>query len=172
MDWRHNLEIKAQLPDWESTRHAVRHVATQRLGHQQQTDTYFHCRQGRLKLREIQGQVAQLIWYERPDTSRPKTSRYQLVEVGEAGPLRNLLATAWGIRGTVKKCREIYLYQNVRIHLDRVEELGTFLELEAVVDEGGNWDAAEQLVQELMERLNISPSLLLKTSYGEMVDSA
>jgi adenylate cyclase class IV len=124
MDWRHNLEIKAEIANWEATRHAVRQLATERLGHQRQIDTYFHCRQGRLKLREIQGKVSQLIWYERPDVEGPKTSRYQLVEVGEAAPLRNLLATAWGIRGTVRKSREIYLYQQVRIHLDRVEELG------------------------------------------------
>jgi adenylate cyclase, class 2 len=169
MELRHNLEIKARLTNWDSTRRLVQQLATERLGQQIQTDTYFFCRQGRLKLREILGRPAQLIWYERPDTFDPKTSRYHLVEVGDSETMRDLLAAAWGVRVVVKKRREIFLFRQVRIHLDHVEHLGDFLELEAVVAQGGSWDEAERLVQDLMERLKISPSLLLQSSYGEML---
>jgi adenylate cyclase, class 2 len=169
MELRHNLEIKARLEDRDATRRTVQQIATERVGQQLQTDTYFFCRQGRLKLREIQGRPAQLIWYERPDTLEPKTSRYQLVEVGDSDTLRQLLSAAWGIRVVVKKRREIYLYRHVRIHLDHVEPLGDFLELEAVVPEGGNWDEAERLVHELLERLGISASLLMESSYSDLL---
>lgn len=172
MELRHNLEIKARVDQRDATRRLIQQVATERVGQQIQTDTYFHCRQGRLKLREILGRPAQLIWYERPDTAEPKTSRYQLVEIADPHAVREVLAAAWGVRTVVKKRREIYLFRNVRIHLDHVDQLGDFLELEAVVPDGGNWDEAERLVQELLERLDVSASHLLKDSYGEMLQVA
>jgi adenylate cyclase, class 2 len=169
MQLRHNLEIKVRLDNRDATRRLVQQLATQRVGQQLQTDTYFFCRQGRLKLREILGSPSQLIWYERPDTQEPKTSRYQLVEMADSETLRDLLAAAWGIRAVVKKRREIYLYRYVRIHLDHVEQLGDFLELEAVIADDGNWDEAERLVLDLMDKLGILPDRLLAVSYGEML---
>jgi predicted adenylyl cyclase CyaB len=83
--------------------------------------------------------------------------------------MRELLSAAWGVRGVVKKRREVFLFRQVRIHLDHVEQLGDFLELEAVVATGGNWDEAERLVEDLMERLDIPSSHLLQSSYGEMI---
>ena len=84
------------------------------------------CRHGRLKLREIVGHSAQLIWYERPDSKEPKTSRYHLAEVGDADVVKAALGAGLGVRCVIKKRREIYLYCNVRIHLDRVDDLGEF----------------------------------------------
>lgn len=172
MEVRHNLEIKARVSAWGATRRAVQHLATRRVGMQIQTDTYFHCRHGRLKLREIVGRPAQLIWYERPDTSEPKTSRYYLIEIGDPETLRAALSAALGVRGAVKKRREIYLYRNVRIHLDHVEGLGEFLELEAVVEPQGCWDEADRLLADLMERLEIDPAALLQSSYSDLLAAA
>lgn len=169
MEVRHNLEIKARLENSGATRKVVQQLATRRVGSQVQTDTYFYCRHGRLKLRQIVGHNAQLIWYERPDTISPKTSRYHFVEVADGDTVRAALSAALGVRCSVKKRREIFMYRNVRIHLDRVEELGEFLELEAVVEPQGSWDEAERLVRDLMERLQISSASLLESSYGDLL---
>lgn len=169
MDLRCNLEVKARLRDARETRKRIQRYATQRVGVQQQTDTYFHCRQGRLKLREIRGQAAQLIWYQRADVANPKTSRYLLAEITDPETVRAALSGALGVRQTIRKRREIFLYRYVRIHLDQVESLGDFLELEAVLDASGDLDAAERLVADLLERSGVTPEDLLQSSYGDML---
>ncbi|MGK3856667.1 class IV adenylate cyclase, partial [Enterococcus faecium] len=82
---------------------------------------------GRLKLREIDGQAAVLIWYDRPDHDAARLSKYHLVPVADPAALKAALTDALGVRGEVRKRREIYLWHNVRIHLDEVAGLGSFL---------------------------------------------
>ena len=100
---------------------------------QHQIDTYFHCRHGRLKLRQIDGLRAELVWYARPDEEGPKPSDYQLVPLQNPETLKAALAAALGVRAVVEKRREIFLYHSVRIHLDDVVGLGHFIEFEAVL---------------------------------------
>jgi predicted adenylyl cyclase CyaB len=172
MDVRRNLEIKARISDRGAARRLIQQIATQRVGQQKQVDTYFHCRHGRLKLREITGQAAQLIWYDRPDTADPKLSRYHLTEVTDAETVKAALAAALGVRCAVKKRREVFLYRYVRIHLDQVEGLGDFIELEAVLEADANMDDAERVVKDLMDHLQVDRAHLLPASYGELLDAA
>jgi adenylate cyclase class IV len=132
-----NVELKARLEDLDAARALARQVATEPLGTQQQVDTYFHCPQGRLKLRQIDGRLGQLVWYARPDQPGPKASDYLVVPVSEPEKLKAALAAALGVLCVVRKRREIFLYHNVRIHLDEVEGLGSFLEFEAVLGSYG-----------------------------------
>ena len=111
-----NIELKARVADLDAVRLAAQRVATDRLDDQHQIDTYFHCSRGRLKLREITGQPAQLICYERPDQALAKTSCYHLVPTPEPAALKSALSQALGVRVVVEKHREILLYENVRIH--------------------------------------------------------
>ncbi len=130
---RRNLERKFRCPDLDAVRAALPALPIRREGVQLQTDTYFHARSGRLKLREIDGQPAVLIWYDRSDAATAKLCNYHLVPVADAALLRTTLTAALGERGVVRKRREIYHYRNVRIHLDDVEGLGKFVEFEAVL---------------------------------------
>jgi len=123
-----------------------------------------------LKLREINDERAELISYVRPDASGPKSSHYYVVPVSEPHLVKRALTDALGVRAEVDKRRMIYLYQNVRIHLDDVRELGTFLEFEAVLESGVAEDAGQQLVDFLQTRFGIQPRDLLTGSYGEMVE--
>lgn len=129
-----NIEFKAQVVDWKAARQIAASVATSTLGVEQQVDTYFVAAQGRLKLREIAGCGAWLIGYERPNRREARGSDYRLIPVSEPTELQAALAATLGIRVVVHKRREIYLVENVRIHLDQVEGLGEFLEFEAVLD--------------------------------------
>lgn len=164
-----NIELKARLADLEAARRVAVEVATERAGVQHQVDTYFHVAHGRLKLREIAGAGAQLVWYERPDEEGPKESDYRLVSVPDAEGIKAALTGALGVRVVVSKRREIFLARNVRIHLDEVDGLGTFLEFEAVLGPDVDDAAGRQQVDDLMRRFGIRADDLLPGSYADLL---
>src|SRR5262249_19316191 len=133
------------------------------------TDTYFQVPHGRLKLREIEGKRAVLIWYERPDCPGVRTSAYYLVPVTEAALLRAALSGALGLRGQVNKRREIYLWHNVRVHLDEVAGLGTFIEFEAVLSGAEEEAASPARLDQLSAALGIDPAGALAPSYADLL---
>jgi predicted adenylyl cyclase CyaB len=167
---RVNLELKARCADLDAARECARAVATEWIGVDDQVDTYFVTRAGRLKLRESSRSGAQLIPYLRPAEPAAKRSDYQVIPVEDGPGLVRQLTALLGIHRIVRKRREVAFYQNVRIHLDRVEGLGTFLELEAV------WDGAQSGVAEqerklafLRERLGVQDRDLLAGSYETLL---
>ena len=162
-----NVELKARLASLEAAREVAQRLATDRLPDQRQIDTYFACRRGRLKLREIDGRQAQLIWYERPDESGPKLCRYTLIPMDRPDLLKDALAAALGVLVTVDKSREIYLYHNVRIHLDRVAGLGTFLEFEAVLSPGAEAEDGRVQLGFLRRAFSIADAELVEGSYAD-----
>jgi predicted adenylyl cyclase CyaB len=164
-----NIELKARLADLPAARRIAQQIATKRLGVQQQVDTYFHCHNGRLKLRQIDGLSAQLVWYARPDQHGPKASDYRLVPVANPETLKAALAAALGVCGVVRKRREVFLVDNVRVHLDEVEGLGSFLEFEAVLGPHVDDQAGHAQLAGLIERFSIAPGDLVPRSYGEMI---
>jgi predicted adenylyl cyclase CyaB len=167
-----NLEIKARCRDLAAARSAAQRVATRYVGIDKQVDTYFRAREGRLKLRESSLDGGQLVPYLRPDTPGPKCADYQVIPVEDAAGLKLLMTRILGVHRVVLKEREILLYENVRIHLDRVEGLGEFVELEAVFD-GSPAAEVEQrrVVDFLMEALGIDAGDLLAGSYEGLVDA-
>lgn len=164
-----NIELKARLPSLEAARAIARQVATASLGVEHQVDTYFACRQGRLKLREIAGRDAQLVWYARADTAAAKASEYTLVAVAHPAALKQALAGACGVTVVVDKRREIYLHHNVRIHLDEVRGLGAFLEFEAVVGEAADDAQGRGQVEALTRRFGLQPEDLVAGSYSDLL---
>jgi predicted adenylyl cyclase CyaB len=168
---RANLEIKARCADLEAVRARVEVIATEHVGVDHQIDTYFVTARGRLKLRESSLSGGQLVPYLRPDLQGPRRSDYRVIPVEDPAGLKGLLATILGIHCVVDKEREIFLYENVRIHLDRVKGLGTFLELEAVFDGSPAAEADQHLkVDWLMKELRVEPGDLLAASYEALVD--
>ena len=165
---RRNVELKARLRSLDDAREVARRVANGRADQQDQVDTYFCCRQGRLKLREIEGRAAQLIWYARADQPAARQSHYFLLEVSQPTRLKEILGAALGIRCTVKKHREIYLCSNVRIHLDRVEGLGCFVEFEAVMAAHDDPATAHAQLQWLSREFGIASPAVQACSYGDM----
>ena len=152
---------------------AIRRVATARVGLDHQVDTYFCTRAGRLKLRESSLSGGQLVPYLRPDREGPKRSDYQVVSVPDAAELKRILGEILGVHRIVTKQREIFLCENVRIHLDRVEKLGDFLELEAVTDGTAAAEAeARRKVAWLMEELQIREADLVAVSYEGLLAEA
>lgn len=133
-------------------------------------DTYFVTRSGRLKLRESSLSGAQLIPYMRPDCTAPRRSDYALVPVDDPERVKALLTQLLGVHRIVRKEREILLVGNVRIHLDRVETLGDFIELEAVFEGDAAAEEREhRKVHELMAALGVRPGDLLASSYEALL---
>ena len=167
---RNNIELKARVASLDGPRRIATDLATERLGEQHQVDTYFCCRQGRLKLREITGETAQLIGYERADAAGAKASNYTLVPIDQPDPLRRCLAATLGIRAVVEKHREIFLYQNVRIHLDQVNGLGCFLEFEAVLSAEADATTGHKQVDWLCDQFQIVPDQTIAGSYVDLIE--
>jgi adenylate cyclase class 2 len=163
-----NIELKARVDSLPRVRQVCLEFA-QFSAHERQIDTYFTCQQGRLKLRERGTQTAQLVAYARPDETTPRVSDYWLVPVVEPSLVKAALASALGVKVVVEKDREVFLYRNVRIHLDRVAGLGDFLELEAVLGEHDDELEATHLVAELARRFGVEPSDRIGGSYSDLL---
>ena len=130
-----NLEFKARLKndDEKDAIRRARSLGAEIWGDLRQTDTYFATPRGRLKLRETAGFEAELIFYERDESSATRPSDYTRAAVRQAAELAEALSRALGVVGVVRKRRTLLLVDVVRIHLDNVEGLGRFLELEVPV---------------------------------------
>jgi len=164
-----NVEIKARCPDPERVRAALRERNADFRGTDRQTDTYFRCARGRLKLREGTIENA-LIHYHRENRTGPKTSRVLLVPVEPGSLMREALASALGVLATVQKDREIYFIDNVKFHVDRVEGLGSFVEIEAIDRDGSIGEPRlRRQCESFLEALGISDSDLLTHSYSDML---
>jgi predicted adenylyl cyclase CyaB len=167
-----NIEMKASLSDLGRARAIAARLATAHLGVLRQRDTYFTCSHGRLKLREIEGQGAQLIAYERADRPDAKASDYRLLQLAVQDTTRklyDLLEAALGIAVVVEKTREVFLYHNVRIHLDEVAGLGSFLEFEAVVGDAIDDQSAHAQLTWLQNEFAIDAADLMSGSYSDML---
>jgi adenylate cyclase class IV len=166
---RRNLELKARYPDLAQARAAVAQLGARPGGTEEQTDTFFHVPRGRLKLREISGQPAYLIWYDRPDQTGQRLCNYHLAPVAEPRSLRGLLASALAVRGQVRKSREIHFWHNVRIHLDEVAGLGPFVEFEAVLAPEDDEASARERLDHLCHLLGISPADHVAVAYADLL---
>ena len=163
-----NIEIKARYPDRGRAEQILSSLGAGPAGVFQQKDTYFTVADGRLKLRQLAADEGQLIHYRRDDTSGPKRSDYEISATSDPDALRSILNELLGTWLEVEKTRQVWLWENVRIHLDDVVGLGQFVELEAVTEEQGVEESRER-VETLMRALEIGPDLLIEGSYSDMV---
>lgn len=165
-----NIEIKARTSQAGLVRSVLKDQEATFIGTDLQTDTYFHVAHGRLKLRE--GNIEQnLIWYNRADEKGPKQSSFQLVDTRTVPAIKELLTAALGIKVIVAKSREIYYIGNVKFHIDQVQGLGSFVEIEA-----GNLQDPSLSVATLQEQCNsfmvlfgIQAEDLLDCSYSDLM---
>lgn len=167
-----NVEIKARVDDLEALRQRVEGLADSGPSTVEQQDTFFHSRRGRLKLREMADGVAELIYYARADTTEPIESSYLKVPCPQPEAMRQALASALGVRGQVRKKRIIYLCGPTRIHLDSVEGLGEFVELEVVLSAEGAVEEGISIAGSLMAQLGIDSKDLVEESYIDLIEDA
>jgi adenylate cyclase, class 2 len=183
---KRNIELKLRCPNVQEARRIALCLPAELHADLRQRDTYFHTQTGRLKLREIwdlgmrtsdpadsaeptrPADRSELIWYQRPDEPQLRTSDYRVVPVEDGEALSVVLRDALGVAAEVVKVRSVYLWRNVRIHIDEVAGLGTFLEFEAIVDETCEESAARAKAQQLCDAFGVTPDQIISVSYADL----
>lgn len=167
-----NLEAKFKLPDLERARRTAESLGYQFTGVLRQHDVFFRVARGKLKLREERsGERAEvmLIHYGREPSHDLKLSNYQIMPVADPEQMRAILAAALGTLAEVRKERALLIKENVRLHLDAVDGLGSFGEIEAVLGEDAALAASREQVGELLDALGVRRANLIGVSYADML---
>ena len=160
-----NIEIKARIAAVAALAPRAARLADTGPVFLEQDDTFFACARGRLKLRDQFAAGAELIFYQRADESGPKESFYVRLPVADPQAMRALLELANGQTGRVRKRRMLFLVGRTRIHLDAVEGLGEFLELEVVLREGESAQEGVLEARRIMSELGVEPQQLIQGAY-------
>lgn len=167
-----NIELKARVRNFDEVRSKAERLSDTPVEIIPQEDTFFNVSHGRLKLRVLAPDRGQLIFYQRADQGGPKRSEYHIAETSDPDNLKRVLELAYGIRGVVKKTRYLYLAGQTRIHVDDVDGLGQFMELEVVLRDGQGDAEGQALAEDLMASLGVERADLLAVAYMDLIESA
>jgi adenylate cyclase len=165
-----NVEIKARVRNPDALRATVERLADGPSQWLSQEDTFFPCVDGRLKLRRFTDGSAELIFYRRSDSTGPAESRFSKSPINEPITLLTVLCDALGTAGVVRKQRELFRVGQTRVHLDEVEELGHFVELEVVLQDDQSTADGEAIAHQLMTELGISADDLIDVAYVDLLE--
>jgi predicted adenylyl cyclase CyaB len=167
-----NIEIKARVNDLGEVRQRVAALSSTPSQIVNQIDTFFVVPRGRLKVRTFSDGSGELIAYERPSHRGPKESVYTRVACQEGRALSEALGNVLLVRGVVKKQREVFIIGRTRVHLDQVEHLGCFVELEVVLRSGEPVERGDREAQILMQALEIPEPALVAEAYIDLLETA
>jgi predicted adenylyl cyclase CyaB len=165
-----NIEIKARVQDFEWLQQTAAMLSDTPCQIIHQEDTFFNCPQGRLKLRILDQHHGQLVYYQRLDVLGPKHSEYKIFETNDPASLKLILTEAFGVRGIIIKVRYLYMAGQTRIHLDEVEGLGTFMELEVVLQPDQTDAEGQAIAENLMPKLGIRQTDLIASAYVDLLE--
>jgi predicted adenylyl cyclase CyaB len=164
-----NIEIKARIENIEALAVKVAEIADKGPIEIFQDDTFFSCPNGRMKLRTFSDNTGELIFYQRQDHAGPKESVYFLSPITAPDKMREVLTQGYGQTGRVRKHRTLFLIGRTRVHLDKVEGLGDFMELEVVLAEKEPNESGVLVANELLYKLGISPDNLIEGAYVDLL---
>lgn len=166
-----NIEIKARTRDFADLRQRAEALSKAPPTIIPQEDTFFNVPQGRLKLRQLAPDHGQLVYYQRTDSSAPKRSNYLLADTSDPTALKTALTAALGVRGVVRKTRHLYMVGQTRVHLDEVEGLGEFMELEVVLRPNQSDLEGQAIARDLMTRLGVQEEDLIEGAYMDLLEA-
>lgn len=167
-----NIELKARCEDLGKFRERCESLGAEGQEPERQVDTYFNANHGHLKLRESLESGVELSYYIRDDVAGARESYYDLYPIEDPEALKAMLGSALGVSVTVAKRRQTFVLGSVRIHLDKVQGLGGFIELHGTVDEPGELPLVADEVQSVQQALGIEPQTLVRESYAVLVATA
>ncbi len=164
-----NIEIKARLRDRDTLRARARHLSDRPMEILLQEDVFFRVPHGRLKLRIFAPDHGELIQYQRADSAGPKQSTYTISPTSDVAGLRAALTEALGVLAVVRKRRELYQIGQTRLHLDQVEGLGDFVELEVVLSAEKSAAQGHEVARQWMRELAIAETDLVAGAYVDLI---
>ncbi|MFO7776076.1 MAG: class IV adenylate cyclase [Candidatus Hydrogenedentota bacterium] len=166
-----NVEIKARVWDADAMQRRIEEAAGTKGQLMEQEDVFFPCPNGRLKLRVFPAGRGELIHYERADTSEARPSEYRLAPVAAPSPLRAVLEAAYGRGVIVRKRRWLYWAGQTRMHLDTVEGLGDFVELEVTLTDTQTETDGVVIAEAFAQLLGIQPGDRVPQAYADLLES-
>jgi len=166
-----NIEIKSRLTDRAAVEQHLTDMGAQFIWRRRQLDVFFNVPTGYLKLRRVDGQSAELIAYVRAAGSQPRPSDYDIAPAGYGAALERALSRSLGVRGVVSKERTLFQWHHTRVHLDEVDGLGSFLELEAVAREISLLEARRE-AEKAIALLGLDAADFLDRPYLELIEAA
>lgn len=164
-----NIELKAKFENLTAAEQLAVEIGAKLQWSKKQVDTYFKVSNGRLKLREAEHKTPELISYFRENRSESRESNYSILTIPDGKLCQKMLSENLGILVIVSKIRTLYLFENVRIHLDEVENLGNFLEFEGVIKDNSEIEGTKKRVEFLEKKFKIKKSDLIKFSYSDLL---
>jgi len=164
-----NIEIKARLIDPVAARATAIRLCNFGPEIIHQEDVFFHTEGTRLKLRMFTPDCGELIRYERANTADARLSTYSIAPTSDPLTLLEILSKILGVAGVVKKHRTLYLVGQTRIHIDQVQDLGDFLELEVVLQPGQNASEGKGIAEVLLDEFRITPDQLIGEAYIDLL---
>jgi predicted adenylyl cyclase CyaB len=164
-----NVEIKARAKDFDRQLALAVALADGPPDVLWQEDTFFHTPTGRLKLRMFKDGSGELIAYRRPDVSGPKTSDYTILPLDDVAATRATMTQLLGVLAVVRKARCVLMCGQTRIHFDKVDDLGAFIELEVVLDDDETEDHGAEIARGLMAKLDIDDADLVEGAYVDLL---
>ena len=168
MEKKLNVEVKARIADLDKLKKKLGELGAEEKGTLRQTDTYFSVGKGRLKIREVEGLgEAELIYYEREDKASPRPCEALIARIPRGAV--DVLKKALPVKSVVRKERSIFELGPIEVHLDDVEGLGTFLELEVRTSPGIDEHKALDMAVDLLAKLGIGSEDLVPYSYGDLL---
>ena len=164
------MELKARCNNADKVRDVLNVEGADFKGVDKQTDTYFHCENGRLKLRE--GNIENsLIFYKRENKAGPKVSEVTISKIANDHHIKDVLTKAYGVFIEVKKEREIYFIENIKFHIDQLQDLGNFVEIEAIDSTGQlTKEELEEQCKQFLTLFDIKPEDLITDSYSDLLN--
>src|SRR5215471_13293028 len=164
-----NIEVKARLRDVPAAHAIARRLSDRPAEQIDQHDTFFRTQLGRLKLRIHTDGRGELIQYDRPDNPSIRLSEYSIASTPDGALLRQILMTALPVIGEVRKTRTLYRVERTRIHVDRVEGLGEFLEIEVVLDSAERPDEGMKVASRLLREFGIEADAVMAEAYLDLL---
>lgn len=162
-----NVDFKCELRDPGLARLALKRFGAILAAAVSHHDTYFRVPDGRLMRREAEGEPVEYVLYRRIDRAAPTVSSFTILSENEAR--RRLGATDPPVWVEVRKQREIWLLADARVHVDQVEGLGWFIEIDVLVTRRRSERTCRDLIAKIREALGPCLGGLIATSYADMV---
>jgi predicted adenylyl cyclase CyaB len=164
-----NVEFKAYCNFPDKIREILKIQGADYKGRDHQVDIYFNVPNGRLKLRK--GNIENsLISYQREDIAGSKQSNVHLFHIEPGTSLEEILTTTLGVKVVVDKQRDIYFIENVKFHVDEVQGLGSFVEVEAIDLKGDiGREKLQQQCNQYKKMLGVKDEDLIAQSYSDLL---
>jgi adenylate cyclase class 2 len=144
------------------------------VNEERQIDTYYNApdkdfaeTDEALRLRSVGRK--NMLTYKGPRFNTASKSRKEVTLSVSRKPIEELLSSLGFSRfGQVIKLRRNYRLGDLSVSLDEVENLGTFMEIEALAEEK-DLEFHEKRVIELLEKLGVSQDEIIRDSYLELI---